>query len=844
MAVGEQGGVVFGTEGDGTFAAFAGAAQAITAAVAAQRVLFAEPWPGPDGIRVRMGLHTGEAQVGEDGYVGLELHRAARVMDAGHGGQVLMSGATAALAGGGLPPGVTTRDLGEHRLKDLSRPERLTMLVIDGLPDAFPPLRTLNAVPNNLPTQLTTFLGRERELAEAGALLRQARLLTLTGPGGTGKTRLALQLAADATDVFPEGVHFVPLGPLDEPSLVLPTIAQAMGLPDPGGRALERLAEHLGGQRVLFVLDNFEQVLQAAPEVATLLERLPQTRALVTSRSPLRVYGEQEYPVPPLDVPGPRDATDPAALLRFESVALFVERATAVQPSFRVDATNAAAIAEICARLDGLPLAIELAAARVRLLTPQAIMARLDDRLSLLAGGSRNLPERQQTLRGAIDWSYDLLDQAERTMFARFSAFAGGADVPAVERVVLSAWPADAGPMPDALEALDSLLDKSLIRQDTRQAGEPRFRMLQTIRDYASERLAEMEPDAGTRRRQAEYYLAVAEDAAGRLFGDDQRGCLDVLEREHDNLRAALAFALEQRDADLATRLLAASWRFWQMRGYLPEGRDRAERVLAVVGAAEADAPTRLRAFEAAGGIAYWQGDMERAREWYATQRAIARQLGDRAAEADAAYNESMAFALREDVPQAVERGKEAAALFRELGDRHGEARVLWGMASALGVGGRVDEGLPLVERAEAVFREVDDRFLLGWALYIKALAHIQRRQLEEARPALEESIGIFQATGDVSGYALVLDAMAAADWLAGNVERGLRLAGAAAAIQDVSGVGLAEVNREAAGFYPERLVEGDPALATAYADGKRLTTEEAVALALEAARDGTVTAR
>ncbi|HET6380710.1 MAG TPA: AAA family ATPase [candidate division Zixibacteria bacterium] len=843
-AVEQAGGQVFGTEGDAVFAVFRGAAEAVSAAVAAQRALAAEPWPPDAAVRVRMGLHTGEPRVSGDTYVGLELHRVARVTNAGHGGQVLLSGPTAALVESTLPDGVRMRDLGEHRLKDLSRPERLSMLVIDGLPSSFPSLRTLNAVPNNLPTQLTTFLGRELELAEAGALLRQARLLTLTGPGGTGKTRLALQLAANATDEFRDGVHFVQLGSLDEPSLVLPTIAQAMGLPDPHGRALEHLAEHLAGQRVLFVLDNFEQVLDAAPDLAALLERLPEARALVTSRSPLRVYGEQEYPVPPMDVPDPRRLPDdPAALAEYESVALFVERATAVQPSFRLDESNAAAIAEICARLDGLPLAIELAAARIRLLTPQAMLARLDDRLSLLAGGSRNLPERQQTLRGAIAWSYDLLEPGERVMFARFSPFAGGADVEAAERVALPGWPSDAGPAPDALEALSSLLDKSLIRQDMQADGEPRFRMLQTIREYAAERLAENEPHAATRARHAEYYLGVAEEAAARLFGDDQRGCLDVLEREHDNLRAAMAFAVEQGNAELAVRLLAASWRFWQMRGYLPEGRDRAERVLALLERSNADAATRLRAHEAAGGIAYWQGDMEHAREWYAAQRAAARELGDGAAEADAAYNQSMAFAVADEVPRALERGEEAAGLFRALGDRHGEARVLWGMASALGVAGRVEEGLPLLDRAEAVFREVGDRFTLAWSLYIKALAYISLRRLDQARPALEESLTIFRTTGDVSGYALVLDAIAAADWLAGNDERGLRLAGAAAAIQDVSGIGLAEVNREAARFYPAKLVE-DPALAAAYAEGKRLTAEDAVALALEAARETTPAVR
>ncbi len=314
-----------------------------------------------------------------------------------------------------LPDGVSLRDLGEFRLKDLSRPEHVSMLVIEGLPAEFPALRTLDAVPNNLPTQLTTFLGRERELAEAAALLEQARLLTLTGPGGTGKTRLSLQLAADATERFRDGVYFVPLGTIDKSALVLPTIAQALGMPDPGGGALDRLADQLAGKQVLLVLDNFEQVSDAAPQIGELLTRLPEARVLATSRSPLHVYGEQEFPVPPLALPDPSQLPDLETLSQFASVALFIERAMAVRPGFAVDPSNAPSIAEICVRLDGLPLAIELAAARVRVLTPQAILSRLGDQLGLLAGGASNLPERQQTLRGAIGWSHDLLEPADRT---------------------------------------------------------------------------------------------------------------------------------------------------------------------------------------------------------------------------------------------------------------------------------------------------------------------------------------------------------------------------------------------------------------------------------------------
>jgi predicted ATPase/class 3 adenylate cyclase len=829
-AVAAHGGIQFGSEGDAVFAAFASAPRAVAAAVSAQRALAAEPWPDGAAIRVRMGLHTGEGQLGADSYVGLDVHRVARITNAGHGGQVLLSGTTRMLVEGSLPDGTTLREMGEHRLKDLSRPEQLAMLVVDGLPAAFPPLRTLDVVPNNLPTQLTTFLGRDRELAEAGALLRDSRLLTLTGPGGTGKTRLSLQLAAEATEGYPDGVHWVPLGLIGEASLVLPTIAQAVGLPDPRGRAREHLVEHLADKRVLLVLDNFEQVLDAGPEIAELLEHLPGVTVLATSRSPLRIYGEHEYPVPPLAVPDPRHLPDLESLSHFASVALFIERAGAVRPGFRVDATNAPAIAEICARLDGLPLAIELAAARVRVLTPQAIMSRLDHRLNLLAGGSRNLPERQQTLRGAIDWSHDLLEPGDRTAFARFSAFAGGADEEAFSQVVLAAWPDEAGPMPDALDALTSLLDKSLVRQEMTADGSARYRMLETIREYADERLAEAEPDAATRLRHAEYFLALAEGVAARIFGDEQRSCLDTLEREHDNLRAALSLAVEQDRAELGMRLLAACWRFWQMRGYLSEARERAMRVLALPDVA-AHPEVRYRALEAAGGIAYWQGDMDEARRIYQEQGRVAAELDDLRGQATAAYNEAMTYALESDSSEARRLALDALDKYRALGDRHGEGLAQWAYLNALAYDSEPDaDGLAL--QTVEIFREVKDNFMLAWALYTRALIQTQGQQLDAARASLVEAIGIFQVTGDLSGYALVLDGFASVEWLKGNRDLAMRIAGAAAAIQDVSGVQLARRNREYAQFFPADLFSEAP-LAAAYAEGQRLAADEAVALVL-----------
>jgi predicted ATPase/class 3 adenylate cyclase len=829
-AVSANGGTVFGTEGDAVFAAFETAPRAVAAAIAAQRALAAEPWPDGRPIRVRMGIHSGEGTVSGETYVGIDVHRAARIANAGHGGQVLMSAATRLLAESSLADGVTLRDLGEFRLKDLSRPEQLAMLVIDGLPAEFPAPRTLDAVPNNLPTQLTTFLGRHRELAEATALLDQARLLTLTGPGGTGKTRLSLQLAADVTERFHDGVFFVPLGTIDEPALVLPTIAQALGVPDPGGGTLEHLTDQLAGKQLLLVLDNFEQVIEAAPQVGEVLGRLPEVKVLATSRSPLHVYGEQEYPVPPLGLPDPQHLPDLEALSQYASVALFVERAMAVRPGFAVDASNAPAIAEVCVRLDGLPLAIELAAARVRLLTPQAILSRLGDQLGLLAGGASNLPARQQTLRGAIGWSHDLLESGDRVAFARLAVFAGSVDLRAVEEVVLSDWPAEAGPAPDALDAVASLLDKSLLRQEMTEAAEPRFRMLFAIRAFGMERLAELEPGSETRWRHVDYFLGLAEQLASKVFGDEQKEALDTFEREHDNLRAASAFAIERGDATRAMRLLSALWRFWQMRGYLAEGRDRTDHILPLQGA---PLEVQQRAYDAAGGIAYWQGAMREARTWYEKEQALAEERGDEAGVAEAIYNNSFTYSLTaDDAEKGTQLAEDALARYRRLGDRAGEGKALWAVVNSYVFSEDVAPALAMVEDSLVIARELGDRFQLGWALFTRGLILNKGGDTEGARRSYEEALAIFRETDDMTGYALVLDGLAVVEWGQGDRERAMKIAGAAAEITNVQGMGLAEINRRTSQFYPEEML-AEQDLAEAYAEGRQLPVDEAIALAL-----------
>src|SRR6266487_47153 len=452
------------TQGDAFFVAFARASDAVAAAVDGQRALFTHAWPEGKAVRVRMGLHTGEPHLASEGYVGLDVHRAARIMCAGHGRQVLLSQTTHDLVEHALPEGVRVLDLGAHRLKDLQHPSHLFQLVIAGLPAGFPPLKTLDAYPNNLPIQPTPLIGREQEVATVAALLRRddLRLLTLTGPGGTGKTRLGLQVAAELSDRFADGVFFVNLAPLSDPELVIPATAQALDVQEIGGQPLlELLKGSLREKHLLLLLDNFEQVVGAAMYVADLHAACPNLKVMVTSRMTLHIRGEQEYTVPPLAVPDPKHLPDLVVLSQYEAVALFIQRAQATRPEFQVSNANAPAVAEICVRLDGLPLAIELAAARIKVLPPQALLARLGQRLAVLTGGARDAPTRQQTLRNTIEWSYQLLDADEQRLFRRLSSFVGGCTLEAIEAVCTELD----GEVRQVLDGVASLIDKSLLQQ-------------------------------------------------------------------------------------------------------------------------------------------------------------------------------------------------------------------------------------------------------------------------------------------------------------------------------------------------------------------------------------------
>jgi predicted ATPase/class 3 adenylate cyclase len=830
-AIAEGGGTEIRTEGDAFFVVFPTAVGAVRTAASAQRVFASHPWSHGEPLRVRMGIHTGEGRRGGDDYLGIDVNRAARIAAAGHGGQVLISDASRALVAGALPQGVSLRDLGEHRLKDFDVPARIHQLVIDRLPSDFPPLKSLET-PTNLPLDLTSFVGRERELEEIERLLDSNRLLTLTGPGGSGKTRLALRTASEVLDRFPDGVFFVDLAPITEPDLVASVIASALRTGEQGPRSvIETLQIELRHRTALLVLDNFEQVIGAASTIATLLSAAPGIRFLVTSRGPLRIRGEQEFPVPPLDLPDPAELPSSEDLARFEALALFVERATAIDPHFALTEENASAVVEICRRLDGLPLAIELAASRLRLLSPAAMLERLDQTLPLLVGGSRDVPDRQRTLRGAIGWSYDLLSPEFAALFRRLCVFAGGFTIAAVEAV----FDPDGELGSDTMNGLEALVDAALLRpRPSAMGGDHRFDTLQTVRQFGLERLVEHDEAVVVRERHAEYFLALAEAADPGFRGPDLYERMGGTQLEHDNLRAALTWALETDQGEIALRLVSALWRFWQMHGDLTAGRRWVGQALALPSAA---ARTRIRAkaLIAAGSLAYWQGDPRATLTAWEEGLAIFQELNDPAGVAEGTYNMAFVVSLEGDVAKAAEMFRTSRAMFEELGDRRGVADSLFGLSIMSRLQGDLTTARTTAEEALRLHQELDDFFGMHGSMHVVGRAAAEMGDLDTARRVLLQTLDMEEQAGDRTGMALSLDNLVDQELRRGNAIRAMRLAGASEAIKE--GVG---------GQAPPELVDipdprerarrllGEDEIRTAWDEGRAMTLQEATAYARE----------
>jgi predicted ATPase/class 3 adenylate cyclase len=743
-----HGGRVLGAEGDEFFVAFATAADAAAAAREGQRALATHDWPEGNEIRVRMGLHTGEPRPVDGNYVGLDVHTAARVMAAGHGGQVVVSAATRSLLGNGFE----LRDLGEHLLKDLAGPQQLYQLEIDGLPAEFPPLNSLGNRFTSLPSLPSTFVGRDRELAEASALLTQddVRLLTLLGPGGTGKTRLALQLAGDLLDRFPGGAAFVFLTPVRDPELVVPAIAQTLGLREqPGESALETLLEYLRERQLLLVLDNFEQVLAAAPALSTLLAQAPGLKLLATSRSPLRLSGERAYRVPQL-------ALD-------EAVELFAERARAAAGDFLVTDENAETVAEICRRLDGLPLAIELAAPRVRTLSPRALLRRLDQRLPLLTGGSQDADERQRTLRNTIAWSHDLLREREQRLFRQLAVFVGGFRLEAAAAVGGSA---------DVLDDLDSLVEKSLLlrlREDS--DGEPRFWMLETIREYAREQLEAAGELESARRRHGAWFAELAECLDAEAGTGDQAASVARLADDYPNLRAAIERARKDRDRELLLRLATGLWWFWSTRGYVAEGRQALEDALELAGRRPARALLGLCSLRVFSGnsdgllddvhevlrAAEELGDpLTLAQAWNLLGRVEGTLVGS-LARAEDAWQQALEHAERGNLP--AERAES----------------IGWLMMAANFGPLPVDEGIARCRRFHD--EAVDDPFIRGNALVEQGALEAMRGDFPLARQLVAEGLETIAGLGFPLRAAMSSQEAFYVEMLAGDLEAAERIA-------------------------------------------------------------------
>jgi predicted ATPase/class 3 adenylate cyclase len=818
-------GVEVEMQGDSFFFAFAFARDAVAAAAAGQRALEAHEWES-EPIRVRVGLHTGEPMEVDGLYAGLDVHRAARVMSVGHGGQVLLSERTADLVDGELPDGVEVHDVGEHRLKDLSRPQRLYQLVIDGLPSDFPPPSSLSNLRTNLPVVATRFVGRDAEIREVRELLRrdEVRLVTLTGPGGVGKTRLGLHVAAELAADFADGVFFVPLAPVADPSLVVPTVAKTLDVHEqPHVALIESVGSFLRDRRMLLLIDNLEHLLAAASAFGELLASTRQPKLLVTSRSTLHLSGEHTYPVPPLAVP--ENGTGDFA--RSDAMQLFAERAQAASPQFAITAENAPVVAELCRRVDGLPLAIELAAARMNVLPPPALLRRLDQRLSVLTGGPVDADERQRTVRATIEWSYELLTPAEQTLFMRLSVFRGGCRIEAAEAACDAA--ADLGI--DVLDGLTSLVEKSLARQRTDTDGEPRFWLLETTREFGAEQLASSDAEASRMRdAHADFFLELAE----RNVAPSPESW-DALDRDLANLRMALDWLHETGRREALVRLAGSLGKFWVGRGYLAEGRGWLDR--AVEDQSDVEADLLAAAYPWAFWIACYQGDYARARSLATQHLRAAEAGGDATAIADWLVRLGAVAKAEGDLDEAYDLTSRAVELTRTEAEETPTrvAGVINNLADTLMARGDYKEAVRLTEEALEIYQRAGDTFACAVSLANLAWIAMLDEQYDVARNYSAEGLVGAQALGYREGIALCLDVVTAVALSEGDARSAARVFASADAIRESVGLTGAMYEQEVRERLQSELRQRlDPELLEAeWQAGRALTIEQSIDEAL-----------
>lgn len=828
-----HGGTIFKTVGDGVYAHFPIAPRALAAALDAQNELVTLFGDEPDEmpLRVRMALHTGDAEPRDGDFYGTTPNRAARLLGTLHGGQIGLSEATALMVREtALPPGVLLRDLGLVRLRDLEHTERLYQVVHPDLPADFPPPRSLDTLPNNLPRQLTSFIGRERERAEAKRLLGGTPLLTIIGPGGSGKTRLALQVAESVLDQHADGVWFIDLAPLTDPALIPHAVAATLRLREEAQQALtETVYQQLRPKRLLLILDNCEHLIDAAAVFAeTLLRRCPEIKVIATSREALGITGETAWPLPTLTLPAdPAHSVSLAHLARFESIRLFAERAAAVSPSFALNPDNAAGVARICRALDGIPLAIELAAGWTNVLSLEQVETRLGDRFRFLKGGSRTALPRQQTLRAAIDWSYDLLSEPERVLLRRLSVFAGGCTLEAAEAVCADDVLADF----EVLDALFRLVRKSLVVKEEAR-GEARYRLLDTIRHYGHDRLKESGETEAVKARHQQFFTAFAEKAEPELRGPEQQQWLNALEDEHDNFRAALAYLPEH---GLRMRLASALYQFWFTRGYASQGR---RWIQEVIGASDATEPSPLlaRLYNRAGVLAMSEGDRETAKAQMTESAVISRALGDATGIAIAQTNLAIVATQQSDYETARVCYEESAAIYRQSGDTARLSALLNNLAATTSQQKDHAAAQRYLEEALALYREQGD--LLGTANSLHNLAQSARDagRLGDACAYIQESLALRRQINDRSNLAMAFTLLAMILTRSQQWQEAALLFGAAEQAHHLLNTPLVPVTRAAFDKYltETRQALPDRVFAEWWQRGQKMEMEEAINFALE----------